>query len=91
MSDYVSCMADGMKDTVTGDTISALQAVHLPGDGRRVLQLVFETFGETKGRRWLAKENRVFDGKAPEDMLHTDDGAGAVEKLLHRIAHGLGA
>jgi putative toxin-antitoxin system antitoxin component (TIGR02293 family) len=39
--------------------------------------------------RWLRKENRALSGKTPLELLSSDAGARAVEKVLGRIEHGV--
>lgn len=39
--------------------------------------------------RWLRKVNRALNGKTPLELLSSDAGARAVEKVLGRIEHGV--
>lgn len=58
----------------------------------RVLAEALETFGSrNKALTWMRRGCTVLGGKAPIDLLDTDEGAGLVESLLGRIAHGLAA
>lgn len=58
----------------------------------RVLAEALETFGSRdKALTWMRRGCTVLGGKAPIDLLDTDEGAGLVECLLGRIAHGLAA
>jgi putative toxin-antitoxin system antitoxin component (TIGR02293 family) len=58
----------------------------------RVFAEALETFGSRdKALTWMRRGCAVLDGKAPIDLLDTDEGAGLVESLLGRIAHGLAA
>lgn len=41
-----------------------------------------------KARKWLRRENRVFDGATPLSMLETDIGAKLVEEELQKINYG---
>ena len=51
-----------------------------------------ETFGsQEKAARWLRRPTVALDGEAPLDLLDTSEGSRAVETLLGRIDHGLGA
>lgn len=42
-----------------------------------------------KARRWMRDPNRALQGRCPVDMLESDAGARAVEKVLGRIEHGI--
>jgi putative toxin-antitoxin system antitoxin component (TIGR02293 family) len=58
----------------------------------RVLAEALETFGSRdKALTWMRRGCAVLGGKAPIDLLDTDEGAVLVERLLGRIAHGLAA
>ncbi|GEO39493.1 hypothetical protein SAE02_36410 [Skermanella aerolata] len=58
----------------------------------RVFAEALETFGSRdKALTWMRRGCAVLGGKAPIDLLDTDEGAGLVESLLGRIAHGLAA
>lgn len=50
-----------------------------------------EVFGADKAEEWLHRPTAKLDGEAPVSLLDTDDGARAVEILLGRISHGIGA
>jgi putative toxin-antitoxin system antitoxin component (TIGR02293 family) len=43
----------------------------------------------TKAESWLREPNRALQGKRPMDLLGSDVGARAVEKVLGRIEHGI--
>jgi len=59
----------------------------------RVLRLharAEEALGDAdRAARWLKKANRALNGKRPIDLLSTDAGTRAVEKVLGRIEHGV--
>ena len=58
----------------------------------RIIAEALETFGSRdKALTWMRRACAVLGGKAPIDLLDTDEGAGLVESLLGRIAHGLAA
>ena len=42
-----------------------------------------------KAERWIRLPNRALDGHRPLDLLGSDGGARAVEKVLGRIEHGV--
>ena len=42
-----------------------------------------------KAELWMREANRALQGKRPIDLLNTDVGARAVEKVLGRIEHGI--
>lgn len=42
-----------------------------------------------KARRWIREPNRALQGRRPLDLLNSDVGARAVEKVLGRIEHGI--
>lgn len=42
-----------------------------------------------KAERWIRQPNRALRGKRPLDLLTSDMGARAVEKVLGRIEHGV--
>lgn len=43
----------------------------------------------TTAERWVREPNRALEGRRPLDLLNTDVGARAVEKVLGRIEHGI--
>ena len=58
----------------------------------RVFSMATETFGSAqKAHRWLLRETRPLEGRAPIDLLDTDEGTRLVEQLLGRITHGIAA
>jgi putative toxin-antitoxin system antitoxin component (TIGR02293 family) len=58
----------------------------------RIIAEALETFGSRdKALTWMRRACAVLGGKAPIDLLETEEGAGLVESLLGRIAHGLAA
>jgi putative toxin-antitoxin system antitoxin component (TIGR02293 family) len=58
----------------------------------RIIAEALETFGSRdKALTWMRRACAVLGGKAPIDLLDTEEGAGLVESLLGRIAHGLAA
>jgi putative toxin-antitoxin system antitoxin component (TIGR02293 family) len=55
-----------------------------------IMALAEETFQETeKAMHWMRRPNKVFDGRAPLDLIRTEQGARMVEDVLIRIAHGV--
>lgn len=42
-----------------------------------------------KAYRWMRRENRGLIGKRPIDLLHSEAGARAVDRVLGRIEHGI--
>jgi putative toxin-antitoxin system antitoxin component (TIGR02293 family) len=49
-----------------------------------------ETLGDQKtAKRWLRKRNRALNGKTPVELLTSEAGARAVEKVLGRIEYGI--
>jgi putative toxin-antitoxin system antitoxin component (TIGR02293 family) len=58
----------------------------------RIFAEALETFGSReKALTWIRRACSVLGGKAPVDLLDTEEGARMVESLLGRIAHGLAA
>ena len=58
----------------------------------RIFAEALETFGSReKALTWMRRACSVLGGKAPVDLLDTEEGARLVESLLGRIAHGLAA
>ena len=58
----------------------------------RIIAEALETFGSRdKALTWMRRACAVLGGKAPIDLLDTEEGARLVESLLGRIAHGLAA
>jgi putative toxin-antitoxin system antitoxin component (TIGR02293 family) len=58
----------------------------------RIIAEALETFGcRDKALTWMRRACAALGGKAPIDLLDTEEGAGLVESLLGRIAHGLAA
>ena len=58
----------------------------------RIIAEALETFGSRdKALTWMRRACAVLGGKAPIDLLDTEEGAELVESLLGRIAHGLAA
>jgi putative toxin-antitoxin system antitoxin component (TIGR02293 family) len=56
----------------------------------RVYARAEEAIGDlSRAYGWLHKENRALTGKRPIDLLGSDAGARAVEKVLGRIEHGI--
>lgn len=56
----------------------------------RVIGRAEDAIGEReKARRWLRKPNRALGGRRPLDLLDSDVGARAVERVLGRIEHGV--
>lgn len=56
----------------------------------RLVRIAGEAFGDrSRGLRWLAEPNQVFDGKAPAELADTDAGAERVETVLMRMMHGI--
>ena len=56
----------------------------------RIKALAEETLGSRqKAARWLSAPNRALDGKSPERILETSEGAHRVRDLLRRISHGV--
>ena len=56
----------------------------------RVYARAEEAIGDvSRASRWLHKENRALGGKRPVDLLGTDAGTRAVERVLGRIEHGI--
>jgi putative toxin-antitoxin system antitoxin component (TIGR02293 family) len=55
----------------------------------RIAALAFEAFGdEEKAATWLRRPNRALNGEPPMRLLDTDLGAGQVEDVIGRLAHG---
>lgn len=56
----------------------------------RVVVRAEEAFGSSaKTQRWLSKPNRALEGTRPLELLDSDAGALAVERVLGRIEHGV--
>lgn len=56
----------------------------------RIYSRAEETLGDTeRAWRWLGKENRALNNRRPVDLLSSDAGTRAVEKVLGRIDHGI--
>jgi putative toxin-antitoxin system antitoxin component (TIGR02293 family) len=57
----------------------------------RILGQAREVFADSrKAQSWLVRATTALDGRAPVDLLDTEEGARLVEDLLLRIDHGLG-
>ncbi|MGD2218014.1 MAG: DUF2384 domain-containing protein [Gemmatimonadales bacterium] len=55
-----------------------------------VYALAFHVFGDRqKAKDWMREPNVSLGGDAPLDLLRTASGAGLVENILLRIAHGV--
>lgn len=58
----------------------------------RICRKAADTFGsDEKARRWLERPTRPLGGKAPMELLDTEEGARLVEDVLFRIDQGLAA
>lgn len=58
----------------------------------RVWQKARETFGNPeKARTWMERPTRPLGGKAPVNLLDTEEGARLVEDVLFRVDRGLPA
>lgn len=56
----------------------------------RVIARAEATLGDpSKAERWVREPNRALGGRRPLDLLTSDVGARAVEKVLGRIEHGI--
>ncbi|HET8649205.1 MAG TPA: antitoxin Xre/MbcA/ParS toxin-binding domain-containing protein [Gemmatimonadales bacterium] len=56
----------------------------------RLLTRAEAALGSTdRGLHWLRRENRALGGARPLDLLDSDAGALAVERVLGRIEHGV--
>ena len=56
----------------------------------RVYARAEEAIGDVaRAHRWLHRSNRSLEGNRPIDLLGTDAGSRAVEKVLGRIEHGV--
>lgn len=56
----------------------------------RVLVRARKAIGDaTRSRLWLAEPNRSLNGERPIDLLDSDTGTTAVERVLGRIEHGV--
>jgi putative toxin-antitoxin system antitoxin component (TIGR02293 family) len=56
----------------------------------RILTRAEEVFADPeKASRWMRKPNRALEGRRPLDLLESDTGSRAVEKILLRIEHGV--
>lgn len=56
----------------------------------RVYVRAEEAIGDvSRAFRWLHKDNRALQGRRPVDLLGSDAGTRAVEKVLGRIEHGI--
>ncbi|HEY7769931.1 type II toxin-antitoxin system Xre/ParS family antitoxin, partial [Longimicrobium sp.] len=56
----------------------------------RIYARAEEAIGDvSRASRWLHKENRALEGKRPVDLLGTDAGTRAIERVLGRIEHGI--
>lgn len=56
----------------------------------RLVARATEAIGDgAKARAWLQRPNRALGGRAPLDLLDSDPGARAVERVLGRIEHGV--
>lgn len=56
----------------------------------RIYTRAAEAIGDvTRASRWLHKDNRALGGRRPIELLGSDAGARAVEKVLGRIEHGV--
>lgn len=56
----------------------------------RIYARAEEAIGDvSRAHRWLHKSNRALEANRPIDLLGTDAGSRAVEKVLGRIEHGV--
>jgi putative toxin-antitoxin system antitoxin component (TIGR02293 family) len=56
----------------------------------RIFARAQEALGDLdRASRWLHKENRALQGRRPVELLGSDAGTRAVEKVLGRIEHGV--
>lgn len=56
----------------------------------RVIARANDVFGEPgKAADWLRRPNRSLEGRTPMDLMDNAAGAGLVETVLGRIAHGV--
>lgn len=56
----------------------------------RIFARAQEALGDlARASRWLHKENRALQGRRPVELLGSDAGTRAVEKVLGRIEHGV--
>jgi putative toxin-antitoxin system antitoxin component (TIGR02293 family) len=56
----------------------------------RIYARAQEAIGDvSRASRWLHRDNRALGGKRPIDLLGSDAGTRAVEKVLGRIEHGI--
>lgn len=56
----------------------------------RIYSRAEEAIGDvSRAHRWLHRANRSLEGNRPIDLLGTDAGSRAVEKVLGRIEHGV--
>jgi putative toxin-antitoxin system antitoxin component (TIGR02293 family) len=56
----------------------------------RIYARAQEAIGDmTRASRWLHRDNRALGGKRPIDLLGSDAGTRAVERVLGRIEHGI--
>ena len=68
-----------------------------PTDPRRtdertllVRQLAHEAFG-AEADTWLRTPSRRLHERTPDEVMATDDGVRAIERVLRRVLHGLNA
>ena len=58
----------------------------------RIHALALETFGDdAEANRWLYKPLRQLQGRTPEQMLETEQGAHELEIILNKISHSIAA
>ena len=67
-----------------------------PGPSERLVRLAelyalaTQVIGdEASARRWMGTPRPVFGGQTPFELAHSELGAREVERLLHRVEHGV--
>ena len=54
----------------------------------RTVEKAKEAFGDERALAWIERPSKVFEGKAPIELLTNESGSRAVEMFLDRAMHG---
>ncbi len=57
----------------------------------KIVELAKQAFGDELGEEWIERPTKIFNGKAPIEMLTNESGSRAIELFLNRVMHGFNA
>jgi putative toxin-antitoxin system antitoxin component (TIGR02293 family) len=69
--------------------LSAMESDRLARLARMMVRAEIALGDGSRSRRWLGQPNRALGGQRPIDLLDSDTGSMAVERVLGRIEHGV--